>query len=198
MIRRSAITAIAASIGSLLLRANTLAPARATETTTATTATAPAATTATKTAKTAAVTLAADEHKFLELVNQERKAKGLTPLTFDAELLITARAHAKEMAEQDYFAHESPTRGLRTPMQRYMRTCEQNGNAVEVGREYLLVGENIFYSSSKGVARGHRAFMNSEGHRKNLLDERYEAVGIGTYTNEAGEYWVTQMFLKRR
>ncbi len=134
---------------------------------------------------------APDEQKFLGLVNQERQARGLPPLAFDPLLSEVARAHSREMASRGYFAHESPTPGRRTPMERYL-------SAFAKTPQYLLVGENLLYCSVRGAERGHKSLMASDKHRKNLLDERYEAVGIGTYTSADGEYWVTQMFLKRR
>ena len=127
----------------------------------------------------------------MQLINREREARGLRPLALDPELSEVARAHSREMAAKGYFAHESPTPGLRTPMERYR-------SAFPGTPQYLAVAENIFYSSVVSAERGHKALMGSPGHRKNILDGRFEAVGIGTYTNPAGEYWVTQMFLKRR
>lgn len=134
---------------------------------------------------------APDEQKFLTLVNQERQGRGLSALALDPLLCEVARAHSREMAAKRYFAHESPTPGQRTPMERYLSAFARTP-------QYLLVGENLFYCSVAGVERGHKSLLASQKHRQNLLDERYEAVGIGTYTNADGEYWVTQMFLKRR
>lgn len=132
-----------------------------------------------------------DEAQFAARVNAERQRNALPELVLDPILVAVARGHSREMATRGYFAHESPDEHLRTPMRRYLA-------AVGGQPEYLLVGENIFYCSVVGVERGHAALMNSPEHRRNILDPRYAAVGIGTYTNEAGEYWVTQVFLKRR
>ena len=135
----------------------------------------------------------ADEQRSLELVNRERQRQGLAVLNFDPTLCAAARAHSREMAEQGYFSHVSPTSSLATPMQRYL-----SAHGGRERPEYLLVGENIFYCSKPDTERSHQAFMESEGHRKNLLDPRYETGGIGIYIHERGEYFVTQMFLKRR
>ena len=151
--------------------------------------------TASATAVTTTV-MAFDEQRFMTLANKERAEQGLPQLKFDPTLVAVARAHSREMAQRNYFAHESPTPGRRSPMQRYLSTCRDMGNNKRP--QQLVVGENIFYCSAPGVERGHRAFMNSEHHRENIMDNRFEAVGIGTYTNEKGEYWVTQVFLKRR
>ena len=139
-----------------------------------------------------------DEAQFVELINQERRSRGLAPLTIDATLSATARDYSRSMSELGFFSHESPVSGMRTPMDRYMSTARRENGGRSVRPQYLLVGENIFYCSQPGVARGHRAFMESEGHRRNILDGRYEAVGIGTFTNARGEYFVTELFMKRR
>lgn len=143
------------------------------------------------TANVALVRATSDEQEFLTLVNQERAARGLSPLRFDPLCTQVARRHSRDMADRNYFGHESPTAGRRTPMQRYLAASGRQP-------QYLVVGENLFYCSMAGVERGHRSLMASEGHRRNLLDPRYEAVGVGTYTNAQGEYWVTQVFVKRR
>ena len=66
--------------------------------------------------------------------------------------------------------------------------------------DYLLVGENIFYCSIfnnvYNADYGHRALMDSPGHRANILDPRFTKVGLGIYHNARGEFWVTQMFTK--
>ena len=139
-----------------------------------------------------------DEQQFVDLINQERRSRGLAPLTIDSTLSATARDYSRSMSDLSFFSHESPVSGMRTPMDRYMSTCRRLGSGRDARPQYLLVGENIFYCSKPGVDRGHRAFMESEGHRRNILDARYEAVGIGTYTNARGEYFVTELFMKRR
>jgi uncharacterized protein YkwD len=132
-----------------------------------------------------------DENRFLALINQERRARGLGVLTQDPLLREVARRHSRDMAERGYFAHEAPTESLRTPMERYL---------AGLGRRpgYAVVGENLFYCSELGVQRGHRSLMESPGHRRNILDKRYEAAGVGVYVSPDGEYFVTQMFLKQR
>lgn len=132
-----------------------------------------------------------DEQRFLVLVNQERRARGLSRLRFDPLLCEVARAHSRDMAARKYFSHEAPNARQRTPLDRYQGACAKPPH-------YLLVGENLFYCSAPGVERGHKALMESPGHRKNILDGRYESAGVGSYTSDDGEYWVTQMFLKRR
>jgi uncharacterized protein YkwD len=131
--------------------------------------------------------LSSDEKEFVRLVNEERARRGLRTLTVDPVLTAAARQHSREMAELGYFDHYSPVRGLRSPIERY---------AVALGsrRFTCAVGENLFYSSRRDVALGHRSLMKSPGHRANILASDYRAIGVGVYQAPSGEYYATQMF----
>jgi uncharacterized protein YkwD len=129
-----------------------------------------------------------EERRFVELVNLERRKRGLNELTIEPLLIKVAREHCREMQEKAYFNHNSPTVALKTPMDRYLK-------AIYTRPEYACVGENLFYCSIVDVQRGHNAFMNSPTHRDNVLFPRYEKIGVGIVKNERGEFWVTQMFL---
>ncbi|MHB0913384.1 MAG: CAP domain-containing protein [Armatimonadota bacterium] len=132
----------------------------------------------------------AEEMQFVEMVNAERAERGLSRLVIDPTLVEVSRRHSREMADLNYFSHQSPTRGIRTPMDRYL--------AAEGHRpSWALVGENLFYCSIVDVARGHTALMGSPGHRANILEQRYERIGVGTYTDERGRFYVTQTFLAK-
>lgn len=136
----------------------------------------------------AATTMTADEAKFMELTNKERVERGLNALTYDPTLTEIARTHSREMSEKNYFSHHSPTPGIETPMDRYLSYIKQRPT-------WALVGENLFYCSIVDVDRGHTAFMNSPTHRENVLESRYERMGVGIYVNPEGEFFVTEMFL---
>lgn len=129
-----------------------------------------------------------DELRFVELVNIERKKRGLSELTIEPLLIKVARDHSREMQDKAYFNHNSPTAALKTPMDRYLK-------AAYARPDYACVGENLFYCSIVDVQRGHNAFMNSPTHRDNVLFPRYEKIGVGIVKNERGEFWVTQMYL---
>lgn len=139
--------------------------------------------------------LSAEEQEFIEKVNAERTERGLNALAVDPLLVATARAHSREMCARSYFAHYSPTPGLNTPMDRYLQSLHTQGGSTP---ESLLVGENIYYCSVfndvYNVDYGHRALMNSPGHRANILEKRFTKIGLGIYRNAQGEFWVTQMF----
>lgn len=119
------------------------------------------------------------EAKVVELVNAERAKHGLSPLTLDAELCQKARVKSQDMAENNYFSHTSPTYGSPFDMMK------------KLGITYRSAGENIAmgYATPEAVVR---AWMNSEGHRANILSEKYTRLGVGYVAN--GNYW-TQWFV---
>ena len=106
------------------------------------------------------------------LVNAERTARGLAPLTVSSSLSDKARIKAQDMASNDYFSHTSPTYGSPFTMMR------------SLGVSYTSAGENIAkgYTSAEDVVA---AWMASPSHRANLLTSRYVTVGIGY----ADGYW---------
>ncbi len=138
-------------------------------------------------ARRSGITMSREELKFVELVNKERAEAGLKQLTIDPMLVKVARAHSREMAEKRYFSHTSPTPGLTSPLDRYL--------AMAPRPSWALIGENLFYCSMVSVEIGHKALMDSDGHRANILEQRYEMIGIGEYRTKTGYYYVTQMFL---
>lgn len=140
-----------------------------------------------------------EEREFVARINDERTSRGLNALTLDPLLVSVARGHSREMCAKDYFDHHSPTPGIRSPMDRFLTGLHDSGESTP---SYVLVGENIYYCSESSetynVAYGHRALMNSPGHRANILEPRFTKVGLGIYRNAQGEFWVTEMFLKDR
>jgi uncharacterized protein YkwD len=104
------------------------------------------------------------------LMNEERRAQGLRPLTEAAEVDSVAVARVLDMASTGYFAHESPS----------------GTNAVQLlragGVSWVVAGENIGrsdgYALTEAIRVIHRAWMASTGHRDNVLDPRFTRVGI--------------------
>lgn len=119
------------------------------------------------------------ERQVLELVNQERAAYGLAPLTLDATLCQYARVKSQDMHDSRYFDHNSPTYGSPFAMMR------------QFGITYASAGENIAmgYFTPEAVVS---AWMNSSGHRANILSASYTRLGVG-YVADGG-YW-TQWFI---
>ncbi|WP_238457821.1 CAP domain-containing protein [Desulforamulus ferrireducens] len=106
-----------------------------------------------------------DEQAMIDLINQERKAAGLQPLSYDEALTEQARLKAQDMISNNYFGHTSPTYG--TPF-------EQMKSA---GISYRYAGENL--AGAPDVNTAHQNLMNSPTHKANILKEEYTKVGVG-------------------
>ena len=119
------------------------------------------------------------EHEVIRLVNEIRVEHGLQALTANWELSRVARYKSQDMVDHRYFSHTSPTYG--TPFQMIKA----------FGLSYRTAGENIAYGQSTPQAVVN-AWMNSSGHRANILNSSYTQIGVGYVAN--GHYW-TQMFI---
>lgn len=119
------------------------------------------------------------EAEVIRLVNEIRRENGLNPLTANWELSRVARYKSQDMADNRYFSHTSPTYG--SPFQMIKA----------FGLSYRTAGENIAmgYSTPQAVVDG---WMNSSGHRANILNASYTQIGVGYVVQ--GHYW-TQMFI---
>ena len=119
------------------------------------------------------------ENEVIRLVNEVRAKYGLQALTANWELSRVARYKSQDMADNRYFSHTSPTYG--SPFQMIKN----------FGLSYRTVGENIAYGQRTPQAVV-SAWMNSSGHRANILNSSYTQIGVGYVAN--GHYW-TQMFI---
>ena len=122
------------------------------------------------------------EQEILRLLNQERHARGLSTLVADARLQRAARKHSALMASLSQVEHQMDGEARLS-----VRLDEQ---AVR----FDMSGENVARTSTP--ERAHRALMNSPGHRANILDPAFNAVGIGVVKMPDGIY-VTQDFARR-
>lgn len=136
----------------------------------------------------ASVTLTANEQQFVDLVNAERWDRNLRVLSVNPVLVQVAREHSREMYEKNYFDHISPTAELRTPSDRYIK-------AIGHVPTWACIAENLFYCSVVDVNKGHKCLMASPRHRDNILDSRFEQIGVGVYQSPDGRFWVTELFL---
>ena len=147
-------------------------------------------------------------HKY---TNQERLNYGLTQLAFDSEITQIARGHSSDMAEREYFAHETPE-GLtptdRADLQEY--SCQKMVGLLI----YSGIAENIFqghlfdsYYTINGEITSYEwnteeeiakitvdGWMNSPGHRENILTEIFDREGIGVKITQDHKVYVTQNF----
>ncbi len=123
--------------------------------------------------------LHAFEQRVGELVNVERVKAGLKPLVLDESLSLKARVKSEDMAKNNYFSHNSPTYGTPFEMMQSM------------GVSYRSAGENIAMGQRTPEAVV-QAWMNSEGHRKNILSPSFTHLGVGYIAD--GNYW-TQWFI---
>ena len=119
------------------------------------------------------------EKEVVRLVNEIRKQNGLNELTYDWQLSRVARIKSEDMRDNKYFSHTSPTYGSPFQMMK------------SFGITYRSAGENI----ARGQATPQKvvdAWMNSSGHRANILNSSFTHIGVGYAEN--GRYW-TQMFI---
>lgn len=119
------------------------------------------------------------EAQVVTLVNEIRAENGLSKLTHNWQLSRVARYKSQDMADNGYFSHTSPTYGSPFQMMK------------QFGITYRSAGENIAkgYSSAQAVVN---AWMNSAGHRANILNSSYTQIGVGYVAD--GNHW-TQMFI---
>lgn len=144
---------------------NAYKPATNTNTTTPSYNTGTSTTPSQTTTTASGVVSTADEQAMLNLINQERAAAGLKPLTMDATLTKIARMKAQDMISNNYFAHQSPTYGSPFDMMKAQ------------GVVYHYAGENL--AGAPDVNTAHVNLMNSPSHKANILKPEYTKVGIG-------------------
>lgn len=123
------------------------------------------------------------ENEVIRLVNIERTKRGLKPLKANWQLSRVARYKSMDMRDKKYFSHTSPTYGSPFKMMKDFRI------------NFMMAGENIALGqrTPKEVMN---SWMNSPGHRSNILNPRFTEIGVGiAYSKDRGIYW-TQMFIK--
>ncbi|MFD7976433.1 CAP domain-containing protein [Streptomyces sp. NPDC059071] len=118
------------------------------------------------------------------LVNAERKKAGCGPLRTDARLKAAAQGHADDMASHDHYAHAG-------------RDGRDAGDRITAaGYSWASWGENI-HRGPHSAAQAVDEWMNSEGHRRNILNCSFEDLGVGVNLAANGPWWV-QDFATRR
>lgn len=123
------------------------------------------------------------EKEVARLVNVERAKYGLAPLTYNWQLARVARYKSQDMATKGYFDHNSPTYG--SPFQMMN----------SFGITFTSAGENIAWGqrTPQEVMNG---WMNSPGHRSNILNSSFTQIGVGVAKDANGRIYWTQQFIR--
>lgn len=127
------------------------------------------------------------EEQCLDEVNRVRRARRLAPLAFCADLLPVARQYSRRMAEQHFFSHTDPEG----------HTVRERVSDKNI--RWRIVGENLSYSNGyvNPVAASIHGWMDSPGHRRNILDSAYNLTAIGAWIGTDGTVYFTEIFLKQ-
>lgn len=122
------------------------------------------------------------QNEVVRLVNVERAKNGLSALSIDAGIMKTATIKSQDMAKNNYFSHTSPTYGSPFDLMK------------QYGVSYRAAGENIAMGQTS-PAQVMNGWMNSPGHRANILNGSYTKIGVGVAQNANGTYYWTQHFI---
>lgn len=123
------------------------------------------------------------EQQVVDLVNKERASAGLPALKVNTKLAAVAEKKAEDLRDKNYFDHQSPTYGSPFDMMK------------QFGITYTSAGENIA-KGQKTPQEVMNGWMNSPGHRANILNSSYTEIGVGYVTDSNGTtYWV-QHFIR--
>lgn len=125
------------------------------------------------------ISVSEQEMQVVQLVNKIRRENGLNELIMDEKLCSIAGTKSLDMCENKYFSHNSPKYGTAFDM------MKANNIAYKTAGENIAMG----YKTASDVVNG---WMNSKGHRENILNPRYTKIGVGYCPS--GNYW-TQMFI---
>ena len=117
-----------------------------------------------------------EEDRATELVNQSRNSVGLPGLPINIDLYLKAQGWSNQLANSQRLYHSNLA----------------DGN----GYNWARLGENVGYGYS--IEQVHNAFMNSSGHRANILDGGFNRIGVGVTRDGGGRYWVVQEFMQER
>lgn len=122
-----------------------------------------------------------DEKEVFDLINKHRTNNGLTALKNDSEVQRVARIKAQDMVDNNYFSHTSPTYGSPFDMLKSFKIS------------YKTAGENIAANSSNSNAV--TAWMNSSGHKANILNSSFNYTGIGVVSSPKYGKMYVQIFV---
>lgn len=131
--------------------------------------------------------IAALERRVLELVNIRRRQYGLQPVIWNSDAARVARIHSQNMAAYNFFSHQG-------------RDGKRVNERADAGglRKWQALGENIAYNRGYGspLESAVQSWMNSPGHRENILNNRWQQSGVGIALTANGTYYFTEVFLR--
>ena len=122
-----------------------------------------------------------DEKEVFDLINKQRTNNGLAALKNDSEAQRVTRIKAQDMVDNNYFSHTSPTYGSPFDMLKSFKIS------------YKTAGENIAGNSSNSSAV--TAWMNSSGHKANILNSNFNYTGIGVVSSPKYGKMYVQLFI---
>ena len=125
------------------------------------------------------------EAQVYQRINEIRQKQGLSKLRHNEKLAQVARNYSQQMAEKKFFSHTSPKGD--TMVQRVK----------SAGIFYIMLGENLFMCTNapQPVPLGVKGWMDSPGHRENILRPEYRETGIGVW-RKGNSYYFTQLFMR--
>lgn len=123
------------------------------------------------------------ENEVVRLVNVERSKRGLQTLKNNWQVSRVARYKSQDMINKNYFSHTSPTYGSPFKMME------------SFGVKFSAAGENIAMGQ-RNPTEVMNAWMNSPGHRNNILSPSFTEIGVGLAKDKSGRLYWTQMFIK--
>ena len=128
------------------------------------------------------LSLSEEEQEFLDLINANRTANGLSNLEINSDIQNLARLKAQDLVENNYFSHDSETYG----------NIEEMANSFFIS--YTSIGENIAGNSS--LSKAVEALMNSENHKANILSEEYNYTGVAVEESDTYGKIFVEVFAK--
>lgn len=136
-----------------------------------------------------AATATSIEERVFSAINRFREENHLAPLAMAKDLAGVARSHSQDMATRDYFDHVSPDGN--TMRKRVLGSGITNWNRLAEN-----IAMNYGHPDPANVAV--KGWLNSQGHRHNILDQDLTETGIGVAVDTKGRIYLTQLFARRK
>lgn len=129
-----------------------------------------------------------DAFEIFDLVNKERRRKGLSDLDWNHNLAKMARDYSRKMARENFFAHYDTNGG----------SVVERADKAQISR-WTKIGENLFscFNMSDYNESAVRGWLKSSSHKRNMLDRDWTDSGIGVAKSREGKIYVTQVFIRR-